>query len=175
MEIAIRVTLLLIFMFNMSGVAQNSKPFTLNLVKIDSSINLYEDFQLVDKLPEKSILESYLPKRPDRLYYVSKDPYHYLNQDIKHLIIIADSVGNIQTLNIVLDFSNSILNKLVSEYGPWTVASSIGQNISDPTASTKQGIYVWRYHDSTLINVVINRYENSFLEDKVVITYSKKK
>jgi hypothetical protein len=162
-------------MQSISSAAQNSKSFKLNSIKIDSSISLYEDFQLVDKLPEKSIPESYLPKRPDRAYYVSTGAYSYLDQDIKHLILTTDSTGNVLALNIVIAFSNSVLDKLISEYGPWTVATSIGQNINEPSGSAKLGIYVWKYLDNTLINVIVNRYENAYLEDNVVVTYSRKK
>lgn len=175
-KIAVRITFILIFAMKMNSSAQNVKALALGSIKLGSHISLYDDFRMVDKLPEKTIPESYLPKRSDRSYYVSSIAYSYLDQEVKHLILTADSLGKIVSIDIVLEFKDNTLEKMIGKYGSWIVASSMGHGANEQMDDiTKQGVYVWKHSDDSLINLIISRHENSFLEDTVVITYSRKR
>ena len=176
METVIKFAFVLTFAIRMIGTAQNIKSFTLETIKLESPIDLFPDFQKIDNLPEKSIPESYLPKRSDRFYYASSNIYTYLNQEVKHLILTVDSTRKVLSVDIVLAYNNDILEKMTEKYGSWLVASSIGHNSDEQLGDLySQGVFVWKYNDVGLINMMINRNENLFLEDLVVVKYSKKR
>jgi hypothetical protein len=176
MEIVIRVSFILIFAIRMDAVGQVMKPLTLDSIVLGSHISMYDDFQVVDKLPEKSIPESYLPKRADRFYYLTSSTYSYLDQEVKNFIVTADSLGRILSLDIVLAFDNTILDKMISKYGQWAVASSLGHGAEQLSSDlNNQSLYVWRYTEDSLISMMLNRYQKPFSEDTIVVTYSRKK